>query len=387
MSGDGVGEEFMKKKIALIFGGRSIESDISVITAIQVLKHIDVSRYSVEPVFMFEGDFYVKGLEKLDNFKQFDVTEHAKAILYKGTFFTLKRDTLSKYFKPDIALVCCHGGEGENGTLQAVLEYNSIPYTSTGILGSAAGMDKSVSKQLFDGMLLNTLPHEVITRQEMIEDKGKVFFHLESFLNYPMIVKPSAQGSSIGIGVANNREELDFALEVAARYDSKIIVEQKLTDFVEVNCAAFRDGKKIVLSETEQPLTLNDFLTFEDKYMGGKQEGTGHIIPADVGSLESIIKANTDRIYRELDLNGVVRMDYLIDRTRNKVYINEINTIPGSMAYYLFEPIGISFESLITKLLENAQDFHEKRRTQTIFKTEVLARFSGEGKGRGVYLK
>ncbi len=376
----------MKKKVALIFGGRSIESDISVITAMQVLKHIDTAEYSVEPVFMYDGDFYVRGLFKLDDFKQFNPTLHSKALLYRGAFYTLKRDSLSRYFKPDIALVCCHGGEGENGTLQAVLEYNSIPYTSTGILGSAAGMDKAISKQLFDGMLLNTLPHEVIARQELKENRDNVFFHLESFLNYPMIVKPSAQGSSIGIGVANNREELDFAMEVAARFDSKIIVEQKLTDFVEVNCAAFRDGKEIVLSETEQPLTLNDFLTFEDKYMGGgKREGGGHIIPADVGSLDSIIKANTERIYRELDLNGVVRMDYLVDRTRNKVYINEINTIPGSMAYYLFEPVGISFEKLISKLIENAQDFHFQRRTQTVYKTEVLAKFGGGEKG--AYLK
>ncbi|MEG2450587.1 MAG: D-alanine--D-alanine ligase, partial [Clostridia bacterium] len=193
----------------------------------------------------------------------------------------------------------------------------------------------------------------------------------------------SAQGSSIGIGVANNREELMFALEVASKFDNKIIVEQKLTDFVEVNCAAFRDGNEIVLSETEQPVSYHDFLTFEDKYMvDGKMSESGHQIPAPIGNLEMIILANTERVYRELDLNGVIRVDYLVDKTRNKVYINEINTVPGSMAFYLFEPRGISFKMLTTKLLENAVTYFDERRIQHIFKTNVLCQYKGTGKIR-----
>ncbi len=371
----------MKKKIALIFGGRSLESDISIITAMQTLSNIDKSLFNVEPVYMYEGDFYVKKLDSLDAFSAFNPIEHSKAILYKGEFYTVKRNGLVKYFKPDAAFICCHGGEGESGILQAILEYNGIAYTSPSVLASACGMDKALSKQLFEGMLLNTLPHEVVTREEFEEDAERTLQRLESFLTYPLIVKPSTLGSSIGITVAENHEQLDFALQVACRFDTKIIVEHKLTDFVEVNCAAFRDGDRIVLSDTEQPLTLNDFLTFDDKYMtNGKMSGGGHVIPADIGNLELIVKANTERIYRELDLNGVVRMDYLVDKVRNKVYINEINTVPGSMAFYLFEGQGIDFKALITRLIENAVNYQAVHRTPSKFKTEVLSKFKSGGK-------
>lgn len=371
----------MKKKVALFFGGRSLESDISVITAIQTLNNIDKSLYNVEMIYMYDGDFYVRKLDSLDSFSAFNPLEHLKAILYKGEFYVLKRNALSKYFKPDVALICCHGGEGESGILQAILDYNGIPYTSPSVLASSCGMDKALSKQLFEGMLLNTLPHETVMREEFEEDPQKTLQRLESFLEYPIIVKPSTLGSSIGITVASDREQLDFALQVACKFDTKIIVEHKLTDFVEVNCAVFRDGDRLVVSDTEQPLTLGDFLSFDDKYMtNGKMGGGGHIIPAEIGNLELIVKANTERIYRELDLNGVVRMDYLVDKVRNKVYINEINTVPGSMAFYLFERQGIDFTTLITRLIENAMEYQSERKTSAQFKTDVLAKFKSGGK-------
>ena len=371
----------MRKKVALIFGGRSLESDISVITAMQVLSNIDKTEYKVEPIFMHDGDFYVKDVDRLDAFSSFNLLEHKKAILYKGEFYTVKRSSFVKFFKPDVAFVCCHGGEGESGILQAILEYNGIPNTSPSVLASACGMDKALCKQIFDGMLLNTLPYEVVSREEFESDGKKTVGRIEGILEYPLIVKPACQGSSIGISVAENGEQLEFALQVASKFDSKIIVEHKLTDFVEVHCAAFRDGDKIVLSETEQPLTLNDFLTFDDKYMSnGKMGGGGHIIPADIGSLDLIVKANTERIYRELDLNGVVRVDYLVDKAHNKVYVNEINTIPGSMAFYLFEPQGIDFKTLISRLIENAVNYQSLHRTPSVYKTDVLSKFRSGAK-------
>ncbi len=373
----------MRKKIALIFGGRSLESDISVITAMQVLNNIDKSRFNVIPVFMHEGDFFVKGVDDLKAFSPFNPAEHTKVTLYKGSFYTVKRFTLGKYFKPDAAFICCHGGEGENGTLQALLEYNGIAHTSPGVLASSVGMDKAYSKGLFESMLLNTVGHEVILTEEFLEDADKIIFHLESFLDYPLIVKPAAQGSSIGIAVANNRAELEYALRVASEFDSKLLIEQKLTDFVEVNCAAFNDGGDIVVSETEQPVTLNDFLTFDDKYSdNGKLSGGGHVMPARIGALDVIVKANTERIYRELDLNGVVRMDYLVDNTRSKVYINEINTVPGSMAFYLFEPLGIDFTQLIGKLIDGAFEYKRRHDVKHVYKTKVLQNFKGGGKLR-----
>lgn len=372
----------MKKKVALIFGGRSIEKDISIITAVQAYPHFDKRLFDVTPVYMFDGDFYMGNMSALSAFTPFNPTAHTKIFLYGGCFFSMKKSKMIKSFKPDVAVICCHGGEGENGVLQALLEYNCIPYTSPGVLQSSVCMDKAVSKELFENMLLNIIQNMVVYRDEFLSDKGKTVFHLESFLTYPLIIKPARLGSSIGIGVANNADELLEGLNVASEFDDKIIVEQKLVDFYEVNCAAFRDGDNVIISETEQPVSSHNFLTFDDKYSTGKMSGGGRIMPASVGQLlNSVVKANTERIYRELDLNGVVRIDYLVDKTRNKVYVNEINTVPGSLAYYLFEPLGLKYEDILEKVINTsiarAENLSFKKNT---FDTGVLSSFKGGGK-------
>ncbi len=368
----------MKKKVALIFGGRSLERDISVITAMQALKNVDKTKYVVEPIFCFDGDFYAHNVDEIAKFTNFNPSEHSKVCLIKGEFYKLQKSSLKKWFKPDVALVCCHGGEGENGIMQALLEFNNVPYTSPNVTASSIGMDKGVSKQIFDSLLLNTLPCDIVTKSEWDLAKYNVLSRIESVLEYPLIVKPCAQGSSIGIGVAMNMEELIFSLDVAFRFDGRAIVEHKLREFVEVNCAAYRDKDRIVVSSTEQPLTLNDFLTFEDKYLDrGKMSGGAHVIPADIGALDVVVRANTERIYRELDLNGVVRIDFLVDKTRNKVYVNEMNTIPGSMAFYLFEDRGVRFCDMLSAVIENAIDVYKRQTSPERYKTDVLARFHG----------
>lgn len=368
----------MRKKIALIFGGRSLEREISIITAMQTLKNIDKSLYDVKPIYMFDGDFYVDGIDKISCFVNFNPIEHKKAVLVGGEFFTLKRDKLCKWFKPDIALLCCHGGEGENGTLQSLLEYNSIAYTSSSTLASACCMDKVVAKRIFESLLLNVLPYEVVLKKEIDKDECKVVERIESVLSYPIIVKPASQGSSIGIAVANNRDELSVALGVAKQFDEKILVETKLENFKEVNCACVMRGGECIVSETEQPCSQNDFLTFDDKYSSnGKMSGSVRIMPADIGSLELIVKANTERLYKEMGLFGVVRVDYLVDTDRNKVYVNEINTIPGSMAFYLFERIGISFAELIKIICEEALLRRTNASKFKTFSTNVLKNYTG----------
>lgn len=369
----------MRKKIALIFGGRSLESDISVITAMQALGAIDTSKYIVEPIYMYDGDFYVKRLDRIEEFADFNLAEHKKVLLYKGAFYTMKRNAVSRYFKPDCALLCCHGGEGENGILQSLLQYNGIPFTSTGVLQSACGMDKTVLKRMFESMILNVLPYCVITRGEYKANAEESVEKIEKSLEYPLIVKPSSQGSSIGIEVATDRVQLDFALKVAFSFDDVALVEHKLTEFTEVNCAAYRNKNEIVVSSTEQPVFDSEYLTFDDKYMtGGKMSGGGHIIPANIGDLNDVVRKTTRRIYDELNLSGVVRVDYLADLKKGKVYVNEINTIPGSMAFYLFEPMGISFEKLLSDLIDNA--IFNGIDSRKVYKSNVLSHFARGGK-------
>ena len=257
--------ENMKKKVALVFGARSLERDISVITAMQTFQNVDKSKYVVECVFSYEGDFYAGKFDSIKKFAPFNPLEHKKVVLIKGEFYTLRKNKIAKYFKPDVVLLCCHGGEGENGVLQALFEYNSIAYTSCDVLRSASCMDKAWSKRLFESMLLNVLPYEVVSKTEFDREKAKTIAKLEDLIRYPMIVKPASLGSSIGIEVAKCSEELDFALQVASKFDEKIVVEHKLEDFVEVNCAAYSKNGRIVISDTEQPCSASDFLTFEDK--------------------------------------------------------------------------------------------------------------------------
>ncbi|MBO7326773.1 MAG: hypothetical protein J6U74_04600, partial [Clostridia bacterium] len=300
----------MKKKIALLFGGRSVERDISVITAVQTFRALDERKYEITPIFIFEGDFYTGNLKTLKDFAPFVTTAHKKLVLFNGTFCHVKRNRLVPVLKPDVVVNCCHGGEGENGTIAGILEFNGLPHTSPDLFPSALCMDKSESKVIFDGLFMNTAKGRTIYRQDFENDADEVIERLEGGIEYPMIVKPAHLGSSIGINVATNKDELKFAIDVAVEFDDKILVEHKLSIFVEVNCGAFRSAEGIVVSATEQPLSKSNFLTFADKYSTGKMSGGGHIIPAQIGNLNKQVQEITHMLYNKLGLSGVLRFDY-----------------------------------------------------------------------------
>lgn len=371
----------MKKKIALIFGGRSVERDISVITAVQTFKSLDDKKYAVTPIFIYEGDFYTGNLKTLKDFAPFVPTAHKKLVLFGGTFCQVKKNKLIPLFKPDVVVNCCHGGEGENGILSGVLEFNGLAHTSPKVLPSALCMDKTASKIQFESLFLNTAKGKSFSLDDYKRDESAVIEDVEAYLEYPMIVKPAHLGSSIGISVARGTDELNFAIDVAVEFDDKILVEHKLSNFVEVNCAAFKYKDEIVISETEQPLSKSDFLSFEDKYSTGKMSGGGHIIPANIGNLNQQIKDTTMFLYDKLELDGVVRFDYLVDTEREKIYINEVNTVPGSLAYYLFERVGISFSDMMDKIIEQAEvDFLDKKSRIRNFTTDILLSFNSGAK-------
>lgn len=370
----------MRTKVALIFGGRSLESDISVITAMQAFAVLKETEYDVEPFYLYDGDFYTKGVDDISAFTPFEKEKHLRTVMVNGTFCSVKKNRLKREFRPDVALICCHGGEGENGVLQGLLDFNGVSYCSSGVLGAAVCMDKGAAKSVFEQMLLNVIQHITVFSEDLARDPDLAAAHCEKALKYPMIVKPASQGSSIGIRAAHDRAELIEAMQVAAEFDGKLLVEEKLTDFAEVNCAAYSKGGRVVVSETERPFAAGELLTFEDKYMsGGKMSGGGRVMPADVGEeLNAVVRSVTERVYRAMELRGIVRADFLVDRTRGKVYINEINTIPGSMAFYLFEPLGIDFAELLTDQIEEALALRRAGSRRTVFRSAVLTHY---GKG------
>ena len=362
--------------LAVIYGGESCERDISIITAVQIMGMIDNSKYSIYPVLL-GSDGSMMMLDNADRISSYINSEgKGKSVHFEGKYLMRDGAIRRKVASIDCALLCTHGGKGESGSLQGLLEIHNIPYTSPNVEVSALCMNKALSKGLFSAFGAEVLPCILLNK-----DSKDNYLTIAYKLGYPLIVKPARQGSSIGINIVQDEESLKDAVDIAFEYDSEIIIEKALTDYKEINCACVYSSGEILASSLERPVSWHEFLTFDDKYMtNGKMSGGGHVIPADIGNLELIVKANTERIYRELDLNGVVRMDYLVDKVRNKVYINEINTVPGSMAFYLFEGQGIDFKALITRLIENAVNYQAVHRTPSKFKTEVLSKFKSGGK-------
>lgn len=357
--------------VAIVCGGRSMESDISVITAMQALSGIDKNRYNAKIVYLFDGKFYIDRLGSIEDFISFDKSKHTQVILYNGAFYKKTHLSFKPYFKPDCALICCHGGEGENGVLQSLFTFNNIPITSCGVMQSAIGMNKHYQKRLFKDMGLDVLDDVIINIDDYNKDKDGVISNISSTFDFPVIVKPCTLGSSIGIQIATDYDKLKYAFDVAFCYDDVVLIEHKLDNFIEINCAAIKMGDDIIISSTEQPIASNDVLTFDDKYLNnGKMSAITHIFPAKIGDMNDVIKDMTSKIYKGLDMNGVVRVDYLIDKDTSTIYVNEINTIPGSLAYYLFE--DMSFTSIIDTLICNAKKGESMK---CEFKSNVLSHF------------
>lgn len=361
------------KNILALFGGNSVEKDISVITAIEAIGRLDRDKYKVYPVFISDK-WYLGDFEEVGQFCPFRSENYKHVALVDSLLYEVKAGKLKKVTKPDCALLLTHGGDGENGALQGFLECQNMPYTSSGVLASAVGMDKIISKQAFENLILNVPKYLTICKSDYETSPEKTAHYIETFLDYPLIVKPSSQGSSIGINSVSSRDELFRAFDVAFCFGDKLIAERKILNFIEINCACVKRDGEIIVSEVERPISSGDILSFEDKYVGG--EKTSRQLPADIEKgMASLIKAQSRRIYCELDLKGVVRFDYLLTEDMKKVYINEMNTIPGSLANYLFEPLGIGYGELLDIIIDEAIN---QKKVLPKFESHVLEYFSGE---------
>ena len=342
------------KNLAIIYGGNSCEKDISIITALQAIGAVDKSKYKIYPIYWSDG-FYI-----LENFNSIDTYSGGKqagkkVIFDKSGLYAVKRTKIKKIADIDCALLCTHGGAGENGSIQGLLEVNSIPYTSPGVLASAVGMDKAVCKMICKRLSLPTLPYGAVFEEDGKESIDKIVARI----GFPLIVKPAKQGSSIGISICKTPEELEENLKVAFIYDKKVVIEKALTDFKEINCACIRSKGKIYPSTLEEPVGWQDFLTFEDKYMSGGSKITKNsakrIFPANISENDSKkIQNMTVKLYCALECKGIIRCDFLLDKESGEIYLNEINTIPGSLAGYLYEDRDLNLKDIIDIIVEDA---------------------------------
>ena len=330
-------------KLGVLFGGRSYEHDISIITAAQVTAAID-GKAEVFPIYAENGEFFlVKGPVKIEDFAKHRIRKRRVRFTKKG-----KRGAISFGFRKiplDCVICCCHGGEGEDGHFPALLECFDLPHTASGMLASAVTMDKRVTKLFCSEYGFSTAKGVNGRRGEDVMEKAKA-------LDFPLIVKPARLGSSIGVDVAHDEFELINAVALAFSFDSDIVIEEVVKDAVELNCAAFKESDEIIVSGVENPKSWHEFLTFSEKYDGGKQKsGTNRIVKGD---LAERVREMTKKAYRAFSLDGVARIDYLYSPKNDVLYLNEINSQPGSLAYYLFEEVGIEFPDLLMRLAKEA---------------------------------
>ena len=373
----------MKTKVGVFFGGRSVEHEISVISALQAINAFNPDRYEVIPIYITKQGKWLTGPALLDikNYKDLKALEGMAEEVYMkpiyGDYNLYRTNVKSGLFSKQspvvtelhIAFPVLHGSHGEDGMFQGVLETIGIPFVGCDTLSSANGMDKITMKMILRESGLPVVDYVWFTDREWLSNREKIDVKIEKELGYPLIVKPANLGSSVGISKATDRKTLDKAIENAIRFSSRIIVEHLVQEMMEINCSVLGDADHRETSVCEEPIKQKDFLTYEEKYGSGNKAGmqaSQKKIPADIPEeTVSTIKRLASETFRVLSCNGVSRIDFMIDKDSGDIYVNEINTIPGSLSFYLWEETGISFSRLIDKLIELAL----KRKRDTDRKT------------------
>lgn len=376
------------KKIGIIYGGKSVEHEVSIITGLQAYENLDKSKYVPELIYIDKDGDWFFGEKKLKDLNIYKNWTKKCAKQFQPSLN--KKDKKNILNSLDAAVIACHGNYGEDGKLQSFLEFLDIPYTSSGVVGSASGMDKIVMKSIFSGIDLPVLPYIWFTRHEWIENSQEVIKKVRYTLDYPVFVKPANLGSSIGISMVNDEKDLVNAIDVASKYDYRIIVEKGVANSVEINCSAIMKDNIVLTSVLEEPVRWEKFLSFDDKYINAnsKTKGMGSMgrkIPADVtAEQKEHIENYTKLIYKTMDCSGVVRVDFLMDESREHVYVNEINTIPGSFSFYLWEHNELPFGKLLDVLIEEAL-FQAKLKKDKVLKydSKILDNLTRNGKQGG----
>ena len=392
----------MKKQLGVIFGSRSCEREVAIISAVQMMRHADKEKYDIVPVYIDEnGNWYTgEPLKEIESYKPFrpdragvtkvfpDLTSGSGALLtIRKAGGLLAKEKVEMVARVDVYVVVMHGLNGEDGTLQGLLELANVPYTSSGVGASALGMDKILMKQFFKGADLPVLPGVSCSRREFEKDRKAFLSVVEKELGFPVFIKPANLGSSIGVSRADDAASLEDSLDLAFEYDRRVLVEKGLDKPIELNCSVLGYDDEVCASPIEMPLNQDEFLDFKDKYLasgGSKGMASLHrVLPAPIeDDLKEEIQALSCRIFRLMDCKGVVRIDYMFDRNSGKLYITEINTIPGSLAFYLWENTGMPYAKLIDRLVACAEKAHaDKNRANYAFTSDILKGASFGAKG------
>ena len=399
----------MKIKVGVIFGGESVEHEVSIISAIQAMNKMDQEKYDIIPIYITKDREWYTGdmLKDIEVYEDLDlVKKYGKNVVlyYKNGSYVLQNKRFPKGIVTDIdiAFPIVHGTNVEDGVLQGYLQSIGIPFVGGDVYASAVGQDKVYMKALFKDSDLPMTKYVWFYDCDYKNDSEEVIKKVNK-LKYPVIVKPACTGSSVGIKVVDDESELVEAIDDAIQYDNKILVEEVVTDLKEVNISVVGNYEHQKTSEIEEVISANKFLTYADKYIGGgkgKLKGmkmpmktpskgmasANRKLPADLSDkMRKEVEEIAIKAFKVLGSAGVCRIDFLIDEKAKKVYVNEINSIPGSLAFYLWEAAGVKYTELLDELINIVIKDYKKRVSKThSFDTNILKGFSQRGGIKGM---
>lgn len=395
----------MKIKLGVVFGGESVEHEVSIISAVQAMNKINQEKYDVIPIYITkDGEWYTGNmLMDVEVYGDLDLIKKyaTNVVLYKkdGAFVLQSKGLFKKIVTDlDVIFPITHGTNVEDGVLQGYFQTVGIPYVGPNVYAAVVSQDKAYMRDIFKA---NDLPIPNYTWFYDVEYKNNPDEVIEKIekIKYPVIVKPATTGSSVGIGFAKNKDELIKAIEEAINYDSKIVVEEVIKNLMEVNIAVLGNSESQEVSVIEEVLSKSAFLTYDEKYIGsGKVKGklgakmtplkgskgmasADRKIPADLtDKMTEEVENLAIKVFKALGSSGNARIDMLIDSKAKKVYVNEINSIPGSLAFYLWDPKGKDYTELLDDMVSIAIKDYKKRESKThSFNTNILQGFAKNG--------
>ncbi len=362
--------------VLVAFGGISPEHEVSVLTAIQAMEALKETEYRCVPLYISKHGQWFTGevLTDLKNFKDlnqltrnatpctFSFDENGRAILLETEFSLFKKP---KKALIDAVLMAFHGADGENGSFQGVCEVFNLPYTGSPVAGAAVGMDKRMAKEICRAHDIPVVDDIWFSENDWVNNSEEIIQKAKK-IGFPLFVKPAHLGSSIGVKKTNTVDDLEKAIETGFRYDNILLVEKGVSPLTEINCSVLGTYDEQKVSVCERPLGSEELLSFEDKYMssgGGKgMASASRIIPADISDeLTAAIQDTARNVFRVLGGSGLARLDFLVDKNNNQLYFNEINTIPGSFSFYLWDKSGLTFPELLKELISIAKKENQRK--------------------------
>lgn len=397
----------MKIKVGVFFGGKSVEHEVSIITAIQAIENMDKDKYDIVPIYitkdnkMYCGDLIgdISNYKDIDNLLKNSIQiilaqKDNKVVLLRCDKKIYQNDV---YDYIDIAFPIVHGTNVEDGTLQGFLKMFNLPYVGCDVISSSVGMDKYVCKCVLKDNDIPILECRCISAKDYNEDSDNTIKEIETKFSYPVIVKPINLGSSVGIKIAKNQEELKDAIENAFAYSRKVLVERAIKNLKEINCSVVGDYEFAKASECEEPVKTDEILSYKDKYIsGGKKTGAMKSMNASVLRLPANIDKNVKERIQELALktfdvlgcSGVIRIDFMIDNDTNEIFVNEVNTIPGSLSFHLWKATDLNYTKLLDELIDLALKRNREEKNITYsFDSNILSGVSMKSLKGGTKLK